>query len=708
MSNLIIKRPENIFKLFSSLLNINGVGEKKLQLLEKKIGPYIINLLFYLPIKSINRFKNTSLKNINHGEIITCEVEVIEINIQPYKFRNKNNISRIITFGLDEEKSIRLDIIYFGKNTQYLKNIYKVGNKIIISGKFESFNGLGQIVHPDYVLTDNQRSQIPKIEPVYPLFLGVNQKFIYKIINQSIKRIPNIPEWLSNKVVEKYKFSNWQDSITKLHNPENIADAELNSIYRRRLAFDELLANQISMLLIKNKISKINRNLPSKNNSQIIEKFYKSLPFKLTKNQIEVVNEIKKDIHDEKTMVRMLQGDVGSGKTIVALISMLHAISDGSQSVLLVPTEILALQHYNTVKNLLTPINIEVVLLLGESRSIHSKKERMEIINNIAEGNVKVIIGTHALISKKVTYKNLSLAVIDEQHRFGVKQRYEITQKSTNVNILVMTATPIPRSLALTAYGDMDISIINEKPRGRQPIKTYVLPQSKINEVLLSMERAIKNGALIYWVCPLIEESENIDLIAVNERFDFLVNYFPNIDISLVHGKQNQIEREKAINNFKIGKSKILVATTVIEVGVDIPDATIMVIECAERFGLSQIHQLRGRVGRSNKESSCILLYKSQLSPIAHSRLKILKETDDGFKISENDLILRGPGEVLGSKQSGNIDFKFIDLHLHSDLIPVARDEAVNLLNNDNDHKKINTLLSIFENNEAIKLLKGG
>ena len=708
MSNLIIKRPENIFELFSSLLNINGVGEKKLRLLEKKIGPYIINLLFYLPIKSINRFKNTSLKNINHGEIITCEVEVIEINMQPYKFRNKNNISRIITFGLDEEKSIRLDIIYFGKNTQYLKNIYKVGNKIIISGKFESFNGLGQIVHPDYVLTDNQRSQIPKIEPVYPLFLGVNQKFIYKIINQSIKKIPNIPEWLSEKVVEKYKFSNWQDSITKLHNPENIADAELNSIYRRRLAFDELVANQISMLLIKNKISKINRNLPSKNNSQIIEKFYKSLPFKLTKNQIEVVNEIKEDIHDEKTMVRMLQGDVGSGKTIVALISMLHAISDGSQSVLLVPTEILALQHYNTVKNLLTPINIEVVLLLGESRSIHSKKERMEIINNIAEGNVKVIIGTHALISKKVTYKNLSLAVIDEQHRFGVKQRYEITQKSTNVNILVMTATPIPRSLALTAYGDMDISIINEKPRGRQPIKTYVLPQSKINEVLLSMERAIKNGALIYWVCPLIEESENIDLIAVNERFDFLVNYFPNIDISLVHGKQNQIEREKAINNFKIGKSKILVATTVIEVGVDIPDATIMVIECAERFGLSQIHQLRGRVGRSNKESSCILLYKSQLSPIAHARLKILKETDDGFKISENDLILRGPGEVLGSKQSGNIDFKFIDLHLHSDLIPVARDEAVNLLNNDNDHKKINTLLSIFENNEAIKLLKGG
>ena len=365
MSNLIIKRPENIFKLFSSLLNINGVGEKKLRLLEKKIGPYIINLLFYLPIKSINRFKNTSLKNINHGEIITCEVEVIEINMQPYKFRNKNNISRIITFGLDEEKSIRLDIIYFGKNTQYLKNIYKVGNKIIISGKFESFNGLGQIVHPDYVLTDNQRSQIPKIEPVYPLFLGVNQKFIYKIINQSIKKIPNIPEWLSDKVLEKYKFSNWQDSITKLHNPENIADAELNSIYRRRLAFDELVANQISMLLIKNKISKINRNLPSKNNSQIIEKFYKSLPFKLTKNQIEVVNEIKEDIHDEKTMVRMLQGDVGSGKTIVALISMLHAISDGSQSVLLVPTGILALQHYNTVKNLLTPINIEVVLLLG-------------------------------------------------------------------------------------------------------------------------------------------------------------------------------------------------------------------------------------------------------------------------------------------------------------------------------------------------------
>ena len=708
MSNLIIKRPEDIFGLFSSLLNINGVGEKKIQLLEKKIGPYIINLLFYLPIKYINRFENTSLKNINHGDVLTCEVEIIEINIQPYNFRKKNNVSKIITFGINEEKNIRLDIIYFGQNTQYLKNIYKLGNRILISGKFESFNGLGQVVHPDYVVSSNTKNQIPRIEPVYPLFFGVNQKFIFKIIKQSIKKIPYVTEWLSDEVIKKYNFVNWQTSIIKIHNPENIQDAEINNIYRKRLAFDELLANQISMLLIKNKISKINNKLQSTSDSQVVDQLYKNLPFKLTRNQNDVVNEIKKDIYDKKTMVRMLQGDVGSGKTIVALISMLYAISDGSQSVLLVPTEILALQHYNTIKNLLTPMNIDVALLLGETRSSHSKKERKAIIDNIADGNVKVIIGTHALLSKNVTYKNLSLAVIDEQHKFGVRQRFEITQKSANVNILVMTATPIPRSLALTAYGDMDISIINDKPTGRQPIKTYVLPQSKIKDVLLSIERAINNGALIYWVCPLIEETENLDLTAVNERFDFIVNYFPNINVSLVHGKQNQMEREKAIDDFKVGKSKILVATTVIEVGVDIPDATIIVIECAERFGLSQIHQLRGRVGRSNKESSCILLYKSQLSPIAHSRLKILKETDDGFKISENDLILRGPGEVLGSKQSGNIDFKFIDLHLHSDLIPQAREEAINLLKNDKDHKKINTLLSIFENNEAIKLLKGG
>ena len=708
MSNLIIKRPENIYKLFSSLLNIDGVGEKKLKLLEKKIGPYIINLLFYLPIKTINRFQNTSLKNINHGEIITCEVEIIEVNIPNYNFRKRNNISKIVTFGINEEKKIRLDIIYFGQNTQYLKNIYKVGNRILISGKFESYNGLGQVVHPDYVVSNNISNEIPKIEPVYPLFHGVNQKFIFKIINQSIKKIPDVTEWLSHAVIEKYKFKNWQTSITKIHNPENVKDAELNSIYRKRLAFDELVANQISMLLIKNKITKINNNLSPDNNSQIIENLYKNLPFKLTENQREVVNEIQKDIQNQKTMVRMLQGDVGSGKTIVALISMLHSISDGSQSVLLVPTEILALQHYNTIKKLLAPMNINVALLLGASRSNHNKKERTEVINSIANGHVKVVVGTHALISKNIIYKNLSLAVIDEQHKFGVKQRYEITQKGTNVNILVMTATPIPRSLALTAYGDMDMSIIKEKPIGRRRIKTYVLPQSKINEVLLSVERAIKNGALIYWVCPMIENSENEDLIAVNERFDFLTSFFPDIDISLVHGKQNQIDKEKAINDFKVGKSKILVATTVIEVGVDIPDATIMVIECAERFGLSQIHQLRGRVGRSNKESSCILLYKSQLSPIAYSRLKILKETDDGFKISENDLILRGPGEVLGSKQSGNIDFKFIDLHLHSDLIPAARDEAVNLLKNEKQQNKVNTLLSIFENNDAIKLLKGG
>jgi ATP-dependent DNA helicase RecG len=346
--------------------------------------------------------------------------------------------------------------------------------------------------------------------------------------------------------------------------------------------------------------------------------------------------------------------------------------------------------------------------LLGESRHVGSKKSRLETIEKIKSGVSQIIIGTHALFSKKIEYNNLSLAVIDEQHRFGVKQRLEITEKGENVDVLVMTATPIPRSLALTAYGDMNISSIREKPIGRIPIKTYVMPQNKLEDVLLSIKRAISNGDLIYWVCPLIEESEGLDLVAVNERYEFLKNYFKNFQISLVHGKQNQDEREKSIEEFKIGKSKILVATTVIEVGVDIPDATIMVIECAERFGLAQIHQLRGRVGRSSKQSSCILLYKSQLTPIAHSRLKILKETDDGFEIAENDLILRGPGEILGSKQSGNIDFKFVDLHVHSDLIPLARKEAENLLETDSQFKKINILLSIFENNESIKLLKGG
>ena len=387
---------------------------------------------------------------------------------------------------------------------------------------------------------------------------------------------------------------------------------------------------------------------------------------------------------------------------------MITSICNGSQSVLLVPTEILAIQHYNTIKDLLKPLNIEPVLLLGESKTYFSKSERLEVIQNISNGVSKIIIGTHALISKKVIYKNLSLAVIDEQHKFGVKQRVEISDKGQNVNVLVMTATPIPRSLALTAYGDMDISTLTEKPKGRKPIKTYVLSQDKIGDVLNSINRAIKNNALVYWVCPLIEESENSDLIAVNERFDYLKNYFKNYNISLVHGKQNQIDRENSMNDFKEGKSKILVATTVIEVGVDIPDATIIVIECAERFGLAQIHQLRGRVGRSDKESSCILLYKTQLTPISHSRLKTLKETNDGFKISESDLILRGPGEVLGSRQSGNINFKFADLHFHSDLISIARDEAKKLLEDDKDNEKVNTLLSIFENNEAVKLLKGG
>ena len=708
MSNFIIKRPETIFNLFSSISKLNGVGEKRFTILKNKIGPYIINILFYLPVKAIDRFRNTSLRTIEHGSIITCDVEVVEINIPPFNFRKKNNISRIITFGLDKEKHIRLDLIYFGQNTQYLKNIFKVGNKIVVSGKFESFSGIGQIVHPEYVTISSETNLIPKIETIYPLFLGLNQKFISKLINESLKKIPNFEEWLSEEIMIKLNLPNWKESIIKIHNPDNMSDCETTSNYRKRLALDELTANQISMLLIKNKISKVNIHRKSDTNKDFLKELYNILPFKLTENQNVVVNEILLDLQSDRTMIRMLQGDVGSGKTIVALISMLSAISDGSQSVLLVPTEILAIQHFNTISELLKPLNIEVCLLLGESKSNYSKKDRLAVIENISNGTIKIIIGTHALISKKVNYKNLSLAIIDEQHRFGVKQRVEITEKGKNVNILVMTATPIPRSLALTAYGDMNISTITEKPKGRKPIKTYVLPQSKIGEVLQSIKRAIANEALIYWVCPLIEESENLDLIAVNERFEYLKSYFKDYNISLVHGKQDKLERENSINDFKKGKSKILVATTVIEVGVDIPDATIMVIECAERFGLAQVHQLRGRVGRSDKESSCILLYKTELTPIAHSRLKILKDTDDGFAISEHDLILRGPGEVLGSKQSGNIDFKFVDLHIHNDLIELARKEALNLIKHDKEHSKINTLLSIFENNEAIQLLKGG
>ena len=707
MSNLLVQRPNNIFSLFSSLKSINGVGEKKIKILEKKIGPYLINLLFYLPLRSVNRFEYTSLKTIKHNEIITCELEVVEINIPPYNYRKKVNVSKVITFGLNNEKNVRLDIIYFGRNTQYLKNIYQLGKKLIVSGKFESFNGLGQIVHPDYVLPIKDKKKIPKIENVYSLFEGVNQKFISKIIIESFDKIPNIPEWLSEKTVKENQFVSWKTSIKKIHVPDDIYDNDLNNIYRRRLALDELIANQISMKMLKNKISK-NKNNPVINESKLITEFYKSIPFKLTQNQEEVINEIKNDISSKTTMIRMLQGDVGSGKTIVALISMLYAISNGSQAVLLVPTEILAVQHYNNIKKLTENLNLEVDLLLGESKHVGSKKSRLEIIEKIKCGVSQIIIGTHALFSKKISYHNLSLAVIDEQHRFGVKQRLEITEKGENVDVLVMTATPIPRSLALTAYGDLDISSIKEKPSGRTPIKTYVMPQSKLENVLLSINRAINNGDLIYWVCPLIEESESLDIVAVNERYEFLQNYFNNFPISLVHGKQKQDEREKSIEDFRMGKSKILVATTVIEVGVDIPDATIMVIECAERFGLAQIHQLRGRVGRSDKQSSCILLYKSQLTQIAHSRLKILKESDNGFEIAESDLILRGQGEILGSKQSGNFDFKFVDLHFHSDLISLARKEAEYLLEKNNENNNINILLSIFENNESIKLLKGG
>ena len=368
MSNFLIKRPQTIFNLFSSISKLNGVGEKRLTVLKNKIGPYIINILFYLPIKAIDRFQNTSLRTIEHGSIITCEVEVVEIIIPPFNFRKKNNISRIITFGLDQEKNIRLDLIYFGQNTKYLRNIYKVGNKIVVSGKFENFSGVGQIVHPDYVTTNNQRNLIPKIETIYPLFIGFNQKFISKLVSECLKQIPYFEEWLSEDTIKKLRLPNWKECIVKTHNPNKMSDIELISNYRRRLALDELIANQISMLLIKSKISKVKTIKNIEKHDNIIEKLYNILPFKLTKNQNEVVDEILSDLHSNNTMIRMLQGDVGSGKTIVALITMLSAISDGSQSVLLVPTEILAIQHFNTINEFLKPLNINVCLLLGESK----------------------------------------------------------------------------------------------------------------------------------------------------------------------------------------------------------------------------------------------------------------------------------------------------------------------------------------------------
>lgn len=694
-----MSRPFDLDPLFRALTTLPGVGPKNAKLFEKLIGgPKVLDLLWHMPIDFIDRRFSPKIKEAPNGRIATIEVTVGK------HFPNAKKSQPYKVWCTDETGT--LNLVFFHAHKDWLNKQLPEGGKIIISGKVEYYNGQPQITHPEIAKAE-ERAALEVIEPIYPLTAGLTNKAVRKAIDGALKFIPTLPEWLDESYKKRQQWPNWSDALQQIHLINNPEFLDPRSKIRERLAYDELLANQVTLALVRNRQKrKSGRVLDGQ--GHLREKLLKNLPFALTQAQKRSLGEIYADMKSPMRMLRLLQGDVGSGKTVVAALSILCAVETGAQAAIMAPTEVLARQHAKNLVPWLEAIGVSSVVLTGRDKG----KERESALQNITDGSAKIIIGTHALFQESVEFHDLGLAVVDEQHRFGVHQRLMLSAKGKATDVLVMTATPIPRTLTLTAYGDMDISRLDEKPPGRKPIDTRLMRNDKIDEMITGLKRQIETGARIYWVCPLVEESEILDLAAAEERYDILKSIFGE-RVGLMHGRLKPSEKDEVMRKFSAGDLDILVATTVIEVGVDVPQATIMVIEHAERFGLSQLHQLRGRVGRGGDKSYCFLIYADPLGAIAKERLSIMRETEDGFLIAEKDLELRGAGDILGVKQSGMIDFKLADLSVHGELLATARDDAKLIIDKDPNlngprSAALRTLLYLFERDQAIQYLRSG
>lgn len=692
-------RPNILYPLFSQIDSLNGIGAKYAKLIKKLCGERVVDILFHLPYNITDRTYTLPLSAAKDGRIWTGVVTITEHH-PPASRKHPYRI--YCTDGTAE-----LVLIFFKVYSDSLQKNYPVGEKRAISGKIEYFNGSWQMSHPDYVVSPEKFSSISRVEPVYPLTAGITNKLLIKIETEALNRVLALPEWLMPESLNDLEYISFDNAIKKVHNPKNFADLHPSSTARRRIAYDEILSNQLALAFIRQKV-KQKKGRVFQGTKELFQKVVSNLPFTLTKAQQNALDEISKDQSTPCKMLRLLQGDVGSGKTVVALLSMLKVIEEGAQTALMAPTEILAKQHYETITSLCRNTEIQIALLTGKSKP----KEKREICEKLALGKIDILIGTHALFTDSVTFKDLGYVIIDEQHRFGVNQRLSLSAKGEMCDVLVMTATPIPRSLLLTAYGDMDYTKIDELPKGRKPAKTVVMNTNKISEIISALSCKIEQGTRAYWVCPLVEESEKSDLAAATQRYEMLQKSFGKV-VGLIHGKMKEAEKDSVMEEFKQGKKKLLVATTVIEVGVNVPEATIMVIEHAERFGLAQLHQLRGRIKRGYEAGSCILLYSYPLSNVAKERLNIMKQTEDGFYIAEKDLELRGGGEILGTRQSGFTEFKLADMSYHQDLLIKARDDAAHILTTDPKletprGKALKILLYLFEQNEAVKTYLAG
>ncbi len=695
-----MSRPEILFPLFAELETLSSVGPKTAQHMAQLGITAPRDLLFTPPHTGIDRALRTTVDGVGLPTTVTVTVKVGAHHAP----RNRSGAYRIHV----EDAETSFQLVFFHGRSDYLNRVLPQGSTRVVSGRVEMFDGVVQMVHPEHIVSETEISDIPAFEPVYPLTAGVTQKTMYKATRAALERVPVMAEWIDPGQKSKAQWPDFSTAMQNAHTPKSLDDIAATSAARTRLAYDELMAHQLTLALARASERRV-PGRPSVGDGHLQARVRAALPYALTRAQERSIAEMAEDMARDTRMNRLLQGDVGAGKTLVAFMALLIAVEAGGQGVMMAPTEILARQHLESLQPLAETAGVVLEILTGRDKGA----ERRAKLEALQRGDIQILVGTHAVFQADVHFADLRLAIIDEQHRFGVRQRLELGKKGSAADVLVMTATPIPRSLALAQYGDMDVSVLDEKPPGRKPIKTALVSTGRMDEVIERLRAVMAEGRQCYWVCPLVEESENVDLTAAEDRFKRLRAALGEGVVGLVHGQMPPAEKDAAMARFQAGETGVLVATTVIEVGVNVPNATIMVIERAETFGLAQLHQLRGRVGRGSAASTCLLMYQAPLSETGQRRLEVLRETEDGFRIAETDLNMRGFGDLIGTAQSGVPRFRIADMERQSALMAVAQSDARKLLADDPTLESprgqaARVLLWLMRQDEAIRLISVG